>query len=167
MEDKSCQYTCLNSPINPARSKSAKRNLLALCLVAMAATATAQTAGTYSVSNLMSDGSVPATIMDPNFINPWGLANATFWINTQGTGFDYVVSAANFPPFTPPANPAITFKVTIPAATGGTTAVGSPTGVVATGTATGLVLPNGTKASFLFASLDGIITGWNGVIGPN
>ena len=115
----------------------------------------------------MSDGSVPATIMDSNFINPWGITNATFWINTQATGFDYVVSPTNFPPFTPPATPAFAFKVIIPAATGGTTAIGAPTGAASTGAATGFLLPapNSTKATFLFASLDGIITGWNSKLG--
>jgi uncharacterized protein (TIGR03118 family) len=103
--------------------------------------------------------------MDSNFINPWGITNATFWINTQGTGLDYVISPMNFPPFTPPATPVIAFKISIPAATGGTTATGSPTGAASTGTATGFVLPNGTKATFLFASLDGIITGWNNKLG--
>jgi uncharacterized protein (TIGR03118 family) len=155
------------SPINP--QSRAGRKVLALCLLAGAAAlpAAAQTAGTYAVTNLVSDGSVPATITDANFINPWGVTNATFWVNTQGTGLDYVISAANFPPFTPPATPAFAFKVIIPAATGGTTATGSPTGAASTGAATGFLLPapNSTKANFLFASLDGIITGWNSKLG--
>ena len=163
------------SPINPQSRTGSRtgRKTLALCLLAAAAAlpAAAQTAGTYAVTNLMSDGSVPATITDANFINPWGVTNGTFWINTQGTGLDYVVSATNFPPFTPPATPAFAFKVIIPAATGGTTATGSPTGAASTGAATGFLLPapNSTKANFLFASLDGIITGWNsklGTVGP-
>jgi uncharacterized protein (TIGR03118 family) len=154
-------------PSNPTQCKPANRNLLAACLLAtaIALPAFAQTAGTYAVTNLVSDGSVAAPIMDPNFINPWGVTNSTFWINTQATGLDYVVSPTNFIPFTPPATPAIAFKITIPAATGGSTATGSPTGAAATGAATGFVLPNGTKASFLFASLDGIITGWNSKLG--
>jgi uncharacterized protein (TIGR03118 family) len=154
--------TCLE---NQTQSKSRRPNLLVASLLAFAIPAAAQTAGTYSVTNLISDGSVPATIMDSNFINPWGITNATFWINTQGTGFDYVVSPTNFPPFTPPATPAIAFTISIPAASGGTTAIGSPTGAASTGAATGFALPNGTKASFLFASLDGIITGWNNLLG--
>ena len=167
MSDASSQYTISNSPGNLTRRQSVTRILRAMCVLAVATTAVAQTAGTYTASNLISDGSVPATIMDPNFINPWGVTNATFWINTQGTGLDYVVSAANFPPFTPPATPAFAFKISIPAATGGTTAVGSPTAAASTGAATGFVLPNGTKATFLFASLDGVITGWNNGLGTN
>jgi uncharacterized protein (TIGR03118 family) len=154
---------------NPTQRRIGNRPLLAACLIAaaIALPAAAQTAGTYAVTNLVSDGSVPATITDANFINPWGITNATFWINAQATGLNYVISPTNFPPFTPPATPAIAFKVTIPPATGGTTATGSPTGTVSIGANTGFVLPNGTKASFLFASLDGIITGWNSKLGTN
>jgi uncharacterized protein (TIGR03118 family) len=167
MPDASSHSTFSTSPTYPTQSKFGRRNLLALSLLAISLTAAAQTAGTYTASNLVSDGSVPATITDPNFINPWGVTNATFWINTQGTGLDYVISPTNFPPFTPPATPAIAFKISIPAATGGTTATGSPTGAAATGAATGFLLPNNIKATFLFASLDGIITGWNNALGTN
>jgi uncharacterized protein (TIGR03118 family) len=154
------------SPTSPTQRKSG-RNLFALSLLTISLSTAAQTAGTYTVSNLISDGSVPATLTDPNFINPWGVTNATFWINTQGTGLDYVVSPTNFPPFTPPATPAFAFKIAIPPATGGSTATGSPTGAASTGAATGFLLPNGVKATFLFASLDGIITGWNSALGTN
>ncbi len=161
--------TFSTSPTGAKPSTTGRRRFFAACLMAAAVTvtATAQTAGTYTVSNLISDGSVPATITDANFINPWGVTNGTFWINTQGTGLDYVVAATNFPPFTPPATPAVNFKISIPAATGGTTATGSPTAAASTGAATGFVLPNGTKATFLFASLDGVITGWNNLLGTN
>jgi uncharacterized protein (TIGR03118 family) len=165
MPDATRQCLSSGSPKNPAQSKFRRSNLLAASLLTVTIAATAQTAGTYSVTNLVSDGSVPATITDANFINPWGVTNATFWINAQGTGFDYVISPTNFPPFTPPAAPAIAFKISIPPASGGTTATGLPTGAASTGAATGFVLPNGTKATFLFASLDGIITGWNSKLG--
>jgi uncharacterized protein (TIGR03118 family) len=165
MSDASNQLVFSNCLENQTQSKSRRPNLLVASLLAFAIPAAAQTAGTYSVTNLISDGSVPATIMDSNFINPWGITNATFWINAQATGFDYVVSPTNFPPFTPPATPVIAFTISIPAASGGTTATGSPTGAASTGAATGFALPNGTKATFLFASLDGIITGWNNLLG--
>jgi uncharacterized protein (TIGR03118 family) len=113
-------------------------------------------AQTYQVTNLVSDGSVPATTTDANFINPWGIApGPAFWISAEATGFNYVVTTAGASPF----------KIVVPAATGGSTATGTPTGSVYTGTATGFVLPNGTKATFLFCSLDGIITGWNSKLG--
>jgi uncharacterized protein (TIGR03118 family) len=145
-------------PTNPTQSKPRYRNVVALSLLALAAVlpGAAQTAGTYAVSNLVSDGSVTATTMDPNFINPWGVTNSTFWVSAQATGFSFVI---------PPATGAIAFKISVPAATGGTTATGSPTGAASTGAATGFVLPNGTKATFMFASLDGIISGWNSALG--
>jgi hypothetical protein len=129
------------------------RRFLALCLAltALSGLAIAQTAGTYQVTNIISDGSVPALATDPHFINPWGISiGADFWINTQATGLDYVALTSGSIPFT----------VTIPAETGGTTATGTPTGTVFY-SGTGFVLTNGAPAIFLFSSLDGIITGWN------
>src|SRR6266700_5220709 len=150
MHDAASRSTFLPSLESQTQSRSRHRNFIALSLLAIAIPAAAQTAGTYAVTNLVSDGSVPATITDANFINPWGITNATFWINAQATGFDYVISPTNFPPFTPPATPGIAFKISIPPATGGTTSTGSPTGAASTGAATGFLLPNGTKATFLF-----------------
>jgi uncharacterized protein (TIGR03118 family) len=113
----------------------------------------AQTAGSYSLTNIISDGYVPATVTDPGFIDPWGISGPTdFWIDTAVTGYSYV----NF------ANGAIQFKTTIPAASG--TGPGQPTGTVFNSTS-GFLLSNAAKASFLFASLDGTIWGWNGKLG--
>jgi uncharacterized protein (TIGR03118 family) len=113
----------------------------------------AQTAGSYSLTNILSDGYVPATVTDPGFVDPWGISGPSdFWIDTAVTGYSYV----NF------ANGAIQFKTTIPAASG--TGTGQPTGTVFNST-TGFLLSNGSKASFMFASLDGSIWGWNGKLG--
>ena len=112
----------------------------------------------YKVTNLVSDGSVTATTMDPTFQNPWGISvSPTWWINTANTGFNYAVNAAT---------DAIMFKVAV---SPGSTAfkTGSPAGSVTTTGASGMVLSNGTKASFLFATLDGTISGWNGALGTN
>ncbi len=130
---------------------------LALALAFLSAVAGLKSpAQSYKVTNIVSDGSVPATSTDANFINPWGIsASGTWWINTQGTGFSYVV----------PSTGTIAFKVIVPSASGGTTATGSPTGSVTTAGATGMILPNGTKASFLFSTLDGTISGWNSKLG--
>src|SRR5947209_5837025 len=110
----------------------------------------------YKVTNIVSDGSVPAQTTDSSFINPWAVSTSgTWWISAQGSGFNYVV----------PATGAISFKVIVPAASGSSTATGNPTGSVTTGGASGMVLPNGTKASFLFSTLDGTISGWNSKLG--
>jgi uncharacterized protein (TIGR03118 family) len=122
----------------------------ALTLSLATAAGVAQTAGSYSLTNIISDGYVPATVTDPNFIDPWGISGPSdFWIDTAVTGYSYV----NY------ANGAIQFKATIPAASG--TGTGQPTGTVFNSTS-GFLLSNKAKASFLFASLDGSIWGWNG-----
>ena len=138
------------------------RRILFLLLASLAiltlAPVAASHAQAYKVANLFSDGSVTATTMDPNFQNPWGISvSPTWWINTANTGFSYVVS---------PATSTSPFKVVVPPAT---TAfpTGSPAGVVTTGGASGMVLSNGTKAAFLFATLDGAIFGWNNGLGQN
>jgi uncharacterized protein (TIGR03118 family) len=116
----------------------------------------AQVGGAYQVTNLVSDGSVAATVTNASFINPWAIsASGTWWIATQGSGLDYAISTV----------PAISFSVVVPAASGLTTATGNPAGSVTTGGATGMLLPNGTKASFLFSTLDGTISGWNSKLG--
>lgn len=140
------------------RTKASAIYFLTLCLsvTILCGLAAAQTGGTYQVTNIVSDGSVPATTTDANFINPWGIADGpAFWIDAEGTGFNYVVQATG----------TIPFKVSIPAASGLSTSTGTPAGAAYTGSATGFVLPNGTKATFLFASLDGVITGWNNKLG--
>ena len=116
--------------------------------------ASAQTAGAYQTTNIISDGSVTATTTDPQFINPWGVSvGPAFWINTQATGLDYVATATG----------TIPFKVTIPAASG--TGTGIPSGTVFNSSTTNFKLPNGTAATFLFATLDGTISGWNSALG--
>ena len=112
--------------------------------------ATAQTAGSFAVTNIMSDGFVPAPVTDPGFTNPWGVSGGkTLWINANGSGTNFVTSIAGV----------IAFKAIIPPASG--TGQGTPTGTVQNGT-TGFLLSNGAKASFLFSTLDGTISGWNG-----
>jgi uncharacterized protein (TIGR03118 family) len=114
----------------------------------------------YKVTNILSDGSVAATTMDANFINPWAVSSTgTWWIAAAGTGYDYAVSATASPAGTP------SFKVIVPTEAAPQTANGYPAGSVTTGGAVGMVLPNGTKASFLFSTLDGAIAGWNSKLG--
>jgi uncharacterized protein (TIGR03118 family) len=112
----------------------------------------------YKVTNLVSDGSVTATTMDPNFLNPWGMSvSGTWWISTANSGFNYVV---------PSTTDAIAFKVVVPPASA-SSKTGSPAGSVTTGGASGMVLSDGAKASFLFSTLDGSISGWNSALGTN
>jgi len=135
------------------------RIFAALILIAAASSlpAAAQVAGAYQVTNLVSDGSVPAAFTDSAFINPWAIsASGTWWISAQGSGSGYVVAST-------PTPGSISFKMVVPPASG--TSAGLPAGCVTTGGATGMILPNGTKASFLFSTLDGTIAGWNSKLG--
>ncbi len=118
----------------------------------------AQTGGAYKVTNLISDGSVPAAFTDSSFINPWAISSSgTWWMSAEGKGLSFVVAST-------PTPGTINFKVNVPPPSGAATG-GIPSGSVTTGGATGMILPNGTKASFLFSTLDGTISGWNSKLG--
>jgi uncharacterized protein (TIGR03118 family) len=131
-----------------------KRAFLAV-LLAIAPLASAQQATSYTQTNIISDGAVPALVTDTNFVDPWGISiGQDFWINANVTGFNYVNNAAG----------SVAFKVTIPSASG--TGTGSPTGtVVTTGVPGGsFMLSDGWPAAFLFCSLDGTISGWDATL---
>jgi uncharacterized protein (TIGR03118 family) len=137
----------------PTKFSSAALPIAALLIAATTACspATAQVAGTFQVTNILSDGFVPATTTDPGFVDPWGVSGGnTLWIDTAVTGFSYLSSVAGV---------LGTFKAIVPTASGSGT--GSPTGTVQN-TTPGFILSNASKASFLFATLDGTISGWNG-----
>jgi len=149
----------VNSAIaGPARAFGKVAAVIALIAAALSVPARAQTAGAYKVTNLISDGSVTANFTDPNFVNPWAIsASGTWWISAEGKGFNYVIAST-------PTPGTINFKVVIPPASG--TGTGAPSGSVTTAGAAGMILPvNATKANFLFSSLDGTISGWNGKLG--
>ena len=138
---------------NPLKLQPATLGIVLLLVAAIASCGVtqAQVAGAYQVTNILSDGSVPAMTTDPGFIDPWGVSGTnTLWIDTNVTGFSYLSSIAGV---------LGSFKAIVPPASG--TGTGSPTGTVQN-TTTGFILSNGSKASFLFATLDGTISGWNG-----
>jgi uncharacterized protein (TIGR03118 family) len=115
--------------------------------------ATAQTAGSYQVTPILSDGYATAPVVDAGFVDPWGFNNAgTFWINTAVTGYSYVNGI----------NGVVKLKAIVPPATG--TGPGKPTGIVKN-TTTGFILSNNAVPSFIFGTLDGTISGWNGALG--
>lgn len=139
---------------NPYRSFTNALLAVAGALVlSLAATAHAQTSGSYQMTPILSDGYATAPVVDANFIDPWGFNNAgTFWINTNVTGFSYVNGI----------NGVVKLKAIVPPASG--TGPGKPTGIVKNST-TGFVLSNGALPIFLFGTLDGTISGWNGALG--
>lgn len=158
MRTKRSQLQTLSQRLSTHRTIEAVLRHLVLFAIAVAFCPSA-IAQSYKVTNLVSDGSVPAVTTDPNFLNPWGMSSSgTWWISAANTGFNYVV---------PSTTNAIAFKVIVPSASGNPANTGLPAGSITTAGATGMVLSNGTKASFLFSTLDGTISGWNGKLGTN
>jgi uncharacterized protein (TIGR03118 family) len=120
----------------------------------------AQQTTSYTQTNLVSDGSVPAATISDNLINPWGIAHSAtspFWISDNGTGVTTVYDGAGS--LVPIAGHD---AITIAAAPGEDTS--SPTGQVFNSAGSGFdVTANGVTASstFLFATTNGTISGWN------
>jgi uncharacterized protein (TIGR03118 family) len=121
-------------------------------LFAMTAPMALHAANGYVVRNLVSDIPDLADFTDPNLVGAWGItesAKSPFWISDAGTGVSTLYGTNGS---------VIPLVVTIPPAKGGTT--GIPTGTVYNGT-TGFAIATGQPAFFLFATLDGTISGWN------
>jgi len=128
----------------------------------------------YTRTDLVTNSGAGGTVTDPHLVNAWGLVSTTtspFWVSDNGTGFSTLYSINNMNGVT--ATPA-GLVVSIPSATGG---AGTPTGIVAPETPRGVtaftisgVNPiTGMQASanslFIFATLDGTISGWNPAVG--
>jgi uncharacterized protein (TIGR03118 family) len=121
---------------------------------------------TYTQTNLVSDGSVPAKTTDPNLVNPWGIghsATSPFWVSDNGTGVTTIYDGSGKPQ-TPAGHAAITIAVPP-----GQTDPAAPTGQVFNDAGSGFNISQGghTGSSvFLFATEDGTISGWNPQVNP-
>jgi TIGR03118 family protein len=94
--------------------------------------------------------------IDADLVNAWGISfspSGLAWVSSEGKGISTIY---NFDGLT------VANAVTIPHALSTTT--GHPTGHVYNPTSD-FKLPNGNAATFIFATSDGIISGWN--IGNN
>ncbi len=115
-------------------------------------------------TDLISDTPGAAAVVDPNLVGTWGIsfsATGPFWVSNAGNGTStiYTVSDANPPTLTAPT--ISTLVVTIPPSANDTmSTAGFPTGQVNNGYGAGNfeVVP-GAAAGFIFASLDGTISG--------
>lgn len=125
-------------------------------LTCLATPASAQYTVTNLVSNQSAIGTNPA---DPDLINAWGvisLAASPFWVSDNGTGKSTLYNSLGQKQG---------LVVTIPSANG--TGQGTPTGVIGNTTASSFVVEvtvggvtKSAKSVFLFATLDGTISGW-------
>ena len=113
-------------------------------------------ADTYSWTNLKSDIAGVAAHVDPNLVNPWGVAvspSGIIWVSDNGTGVSTLYHQDGT---------ALSLVVTIPTSARNKDG-GNPTGMVFNGTPFFQVTKNGNSAPafFIFASEDGSISGWN------
>ncbi len=125
--------------------------------------------GTYLQTNLVSDLAGLARNTDPHLSNPWGIAyspTGPFWVSDNNTGLSSLYDGTG-QPFSLGGYGGNT--VTIPPPSGspmGT--VGHPTGIVFNPTSDFAVPGTATGAStFIFATFQGTLSGWNGGDGTN
>jgi uncharacterized protein (TIGR03118 family) len=133
---------------------SRNRHRLGWIVPALLLAASAPAGAGYFQTNLVSDlSNQGAAFVDPNLKNPWGISSSStspFWVSNTGTGTSTLYNGAGQPQ---------SLVVTVPGAGG---SQGTPTGQVSNGTSDFLVNaanPN-SEARFLFAGLDGTISGW-------
>jgi uncharacterized protein (TIGR03118 family) len=128
----------------------------------------------YTRTDLVTDSGTGGTVQDGHLVNAWGLVStgtSPFWVSDNATGLSTLYSISNASGV---AANKLGLVVSIPWVSGGQ---GSPTGIVAAET------PNGVKAFvvtgvnpitekqasgnsiFIFATLDGTISGWNPAVG--
>ncbi len=145
-----------------------------LAILALAVAFPCFTFAQYTRTDLVTNSGAGGTVNDSHLVNGWGLVStgtSPFWVSDNGTGFStlYAISNTNGVVATPQG-----LVVSVPSATSGP---GSPTGIVATETPKGVTAfvisginpVTGQQASansiFIFATLDGTISGWNPAVG--
>ena len=151
-----------------------KAAIKTLAVLALAAVFPCLTFAQYTRTDLVTNSGAGGTANDFHLVNAWGLVStgtSPFWVSDNATGFStlYAINNTNGV-----AASQVGLFVSIPSAAGGQ---GSPTGIVAPETpkgATAFVISGvnpvtGNQASansiFIFATLDGTISGWNPAVG--
>lgn len=145
---------------NRAGSRAWSVSAALVALVMMMTSSTALAAGGYKQKNLVSDVEGMALLTDQNLVNAWGLAfssQGTLWVSAAGTKTSTVYKASG--------KPAPTGQSPLVVAIPSLGQAGS-TGVVFNGREAFLLPADGRSAPafFIFAGLDGRITGWNPTI---
>src|SRR5881296_1354273 len=108
----------------------------------------------YEQHNLVSDGAVPADLVDAGLVNAWGLvasATSPWWIADNGADLSTLYNGNT--------GAKLALTVSVPSA---------PTGVVFNG-GNGFAVSNGTAsapARFIFATEQGTVLGWNPSVAP-
>lgn len=138
-----------------------KRASFVVCLVLAAGIASAEKDSRFNVTNLVSDIPDLAPILDPNLINPWGIAlnpaAGAFWVSNTGSNTSTLYAGD--------VNGSTFVKVSLVVSIPG----GVPTGQVFNGSSDFVVTngPSSAPARFITAGLSGVVTGWSGAIGSS
>jgi uncharacterized protein (TIGR03118 family) len=101
----------------------------------------------YTQTNLVSNGFVPATTIDPQLQAPWGISFTTtgpFWVSDNNNNLS-------------------TLYNTTGSKLGLVVSVDSPTGQVSNSDTAGFNVGTTGTAKFIFAGSDGTVSAWNGV----
>ena len=128
----------------------------------------------YTRTDLVTNSGAGGTVQDSHLVNAWGLVSTTtspFWVSDNATGLSTLYSISNKTGVS--ASP-LGLVVSVPAVSGGQ---GTPTGIVAPETPPGVAafvisginpitgMQASGNAAFIFATLDGTISGWNPAVG--
>ena len=153
------------------------RRLLSITLPLLLAAGTARAGGGYVQTNLVTNNQslMTAQQTDPNLQGAWGLSfsnTSPFWISDQaanfnGSGAATIYRVSNTYPPTASIAPLVVGVTNQGNAPPNPNMTNGPTGQVNTsapGITTGSTdfLVGTSKAAFIFANLDGSISGWNG-----
>jgi uncharacterized protein (TIGR03118 family) len=112
---------------------------------------------TFDVTDILSNGAVPALNVNPDLLNPWGMAygpGGPFRVDETLSARSEKFDASGVDNGLPYTN-----VVAIPPLNIGSPNTG-PTGLAYNPTK-GFLTPSGAPATFLFASLDGVVYSWN------
>jgi uncharacterized protein (TIGR03118 family) len=136
------------------QSSFGRKIVLSLSLVLLLALVQGTALAQYKRIILTSD-QAGAPWLDTHLVNPWGLAFASgspIWVSDNVTGLSTLYNGQGVPQ---------SLVVKIASANG--TSKGSPTGIVFNGSGDFVVSKNGASgaAFFIFATLDGTISGWS------
>jgi uncharacterized protein (TIGR03118 family) len=130
---------------------------LTACFALALAFASSQAHAQYQLTNLVSNQVNAANHIDPLLVNGWGLAygpGGPFWVSDNLSGWSTIYDGHGAKK---------SLVVLIP--TAGGNGPGTPTGIVFNGSTEFQVENNAAK--FIFATLDGTISGWAPLSNPN